>query len=281
MDTSPTSPTSPTADDARRAGAELEQSTALDAVARIGLVTYGAVHLVLAWLALQLAIGHTSKDASTAGAMRELAGQPLGTPLLWSITVGMFLLVLWRLEEAAVGHREHTGVGRGWRRVLSAGKAVVYGAIGASALRVATGHSSSGRGPRGWTAQVLAWPAGPAIVAVAGLAVIGFGVGLVVVGWTGKFAERMDAGGRTGANGTLYRWLGRVGYVAKGCAVGVVGGLIGYAGLTHDPDRSGGLDQALQRLLQQPGGPALTVGIGAGLGCFGLFCFAWSRHLDR
>jgi hypothetical protein len=273
--------TTQAAADTRRAGAELEQSTAVDVVARIGLACYGLVHLVLGWLAVQLAVGHTAKDASTTGALRELARQPLGRPLLWAITVGMFLLVGWRLVEAGFGHRDHRDGARTRRRATSAGKAVLYAAIGVAALRVATGQHSSGHGTQGATARVLAWPAGPALVALAGAAVVGYGIALVVIGWTERFADRMDADGTTGVRGTAYRWCGRIGYVVKGCAYGVVGVLVGYAGLTHDPDRSGGLDQALQRLLQQPAGPLLTGAVGVGLACFGLFCFARAAHLDR
>ena len=47
------------------------------------------------------------------------------------------------------------------------------------------------------------------------------------------------------------------------------------------PDKSGGLDVALHKVLQQPfGGPMLFL-IAAGFACYGLFCFAWARHLDR
>jgi hypothetical protein len=267
-------------DEAQRAGRELERSSAVDMVARVGLVAYGVVHLVLAWLALELAVGHTSKKADTTGAMHELAAQPLGRPLLWAVTVGMFLLVVWRVVEALFGQRQHDGLGRLVRRVGSAATAVVYGAIGVSALRTAAGQRSSDN-PKGLTAHVLQWPAGPALVVVAGLVVLGIGIGLFVVGVTARFARSMEPGSTHGAPGAAYRLLGRVGYLAKGCALGVVGGLVGYAGLTHDPSDSGGLDEALQRLLQQPFGPALTGAIGVGLGCFGLFCFAWSRHLDR
>lgn len=267
--------------DARRAGEQLERSDAVDAVARAGLVAYGLVHLALGWLALQLAFGHTGKPANTTGAMRELADQPLGRPLLWAVTVGMFLLVVWRLVEALFGHRERHASSRTWHRLASGGKAVIYAAIGVSALRVAAGHRSSGHGPKGLTARVLSWPAGPTIVVVAGLAIVVYAVGLVRIGWTEKFVERMEPEGTTGGAGAAYRWLGRVGYVVKGGALGVVGGLVTYAGFTHDAKRSGGLDRALQRLLQEPGGPALTAAIGVGLACFGLFCFARSRHLDR
>jgi len=60
-----------------------------------------------------------------------------------------------------------------------------------------------------------------------------------------------------------------------------VGGLFLYAGFTHDPKKSGGLDQALHKVLEQPFGQLLLVAIGVGIGCYGLFCFARARHLSR
>jgi len=54
-----------------------------------------------------------------------------------------------------------------------------------------------------------------------------------------------------------------------------------YAAVTHDPQKSGGLDEALHKLLQQPFGAPVLVLIAMGFACFGLFCFAWARHLDR
>ena len=41
--------------------------------------------------------------------MHELAQQPLGGVLIWVVAVGMFLLVVWRLVEAAAGHRDEDG----------------------------------------------------------------------------------------------------------------------------------------------------------------------------
>ena len=34
-------------------------------------------------------------------------------------------------------------------------------------------------------------------------------------------------------------------------------------------------------MLEQPFGPDLLIAIGVGLACYGLFCFARARHLDR
>ena len=64
-------------------------------------------------------------------------------------------------------------------------------------------------------------------------------------------------------------------------ALALIGGFLTHAGVTHDPDDSAGLDQALQKVLEQPFGPVMIVVIAAGFLCYGLFCFARARHLDR
>ena len=61
----------------------------------------------------------------------------------------------------------------------------------------------------------------------------------------------------------------------------IVGSLFLYAALTHDPKKSGGLDQALQTVLEQPFGQALLTAIAIGIAAYGLFCFARAKHLSR
>jgi type IV secretory pathway VirB2 component (pilin) len=75
--------------------------------------------------------------------------------------------------------------------------------------------------------------------------------------------------------------LGKVGYISKGVAFVIVGGLFVAAGVTHEPKKSGGLDDALRTVLQQPFGPFLLILIAAGIACYGLFCFARARHLAK
>ena len=67
-------------DTARRAG----DSDALEHLARVGLIAYGVVHLLVAWLAIQLAwFGGGGESADQSGAMATLADSPVGKPLLW------------------------------------------------------------------------------------------------------------------------------------------------------------------------------------------------------
>ena len=62
-------------------------------------MSYGIVHLVLAWIAVQVAFGGRG-DASSSGALRELASQPFGLALMVIMAVGLFTLVLWQGIEA-------------------------------------------------------------------------------------------------------------------------------------------------------------------------------------
>lgn len=264
-----------------RSAEQAHDSRWMDHAIRAGLVAYGVVHLLVGWLALQLAFGEKQDSASNSGALQYLAEQPLGGVLVWLVAVGMFLLVLWRLLEAGFGFDEETDDAKRWRhRAGSLGKAVIYGAIGWSAVQTATG-SGGGGGTDSTTAKLMELPGGQLIVGAVGLAIIGYGGALVHRGWTEKFREHLDAQGQSGKDGSAYVKAGKVGYIAKGVAIAVVGGLFGYAAITHDPKKSGGLDQALQTVLEQPFGQALLVVIALGIACYGVFCFARAKHLSR
>ena len=54
----------------------------VDALGRIGLVGYGVVHLLVAWLALQVAFGVPDQAPDTQGAVGTIAGRPGGVVAL-------------------------------------------------------------------------------------------------------------------------------------------------------------------------------------------------------
>jgi hypothetical protein len=269
--TAPSSPRSPISPD----------DDWIDWVARAGLVAYGVVYVLIGWLALQLAWGDRSGAPSSSGALRELAQQPFGGVLIWVVSIGMFLLALWQLIEAGFGHRDEDGKKRVAKRLASAGKAIVYIVIGYSGVKIAVGSGSSGKGEETFTAKLMNLPAGQVLVAAVGLAIIGFGIYQLYRAWTEGFADKLDGEGRSGKSGTAYIAFGKAGYTARGVAFAIVGGLFVYAAVTHDAKKSGGLDQALFEVLDQPFGPFLLTLVALGLVCFGLFTFAQARHLSR
>jgi hypothetical protein len=87
-------------------------------LARVGLIAYGVVHLLIGWLALHKAWGGwASKSADLSGALRTLAEQPFGKILLWLVAVGLMALALWQASEAIWGYRKHEGKRR-WGMAL-------------------------------------------------------------------------------------------------------------------------------------------------------------------
>jgi hypothetical protein len=252
----------------------------MDRAARAGPVGYAVVYLLVGWLAVQLALGDHQGRPSSKGAMHELAQQPFGEVLVWLVSIGMFLLVVWKGLEALFGHADEDGGKKLGKRLAAALKAVLYAAVGVAGLGVALGHRSSGGSTSDrWTAKVLDLPGGQLIVFVVGLAIIGYGAYQVYLGWSEKFAKKLDAEGRSGSTGTAYLAFGKAGYTAKGIVVGLVGALFCYAAVSHDPHRSGGVDDALLKVLKEPFGPVLLGAIGLGLLCYGLFTLARARHL--
>ena len=262
--------------------ADVERSDALEHGIRLGLVAYGLVHLLIGYTAVRLALGDHGK-ADQKGALGELARSPGGGIVLWVVAIGLFALVLWQGYEALLGHSGEDGLKRVRKRVASAGKAVVYLAIGVSAIQKAVGASGSSgsSGTHSATARVMSAPGGRILVGAVGLVVIAIGCFLVRKGLTERFTKDLDSEAQLTSRRTPIVWLGKVGYTAKGVALGVVGVLFTVAAVQFEPQKSGGLDQALKTLLQQPFGPFLLLAVALGLGCFGLYCFAWARHLDR
>ncbi|GAA0191992.1 DUF1206 domain-containing protein [Cytobacillus oceanisediminis] len=255
----------------------------VDNLVRFGFVAYGLVHLVVAFLALQLALGDPSGKADTKGALAELAQQPFGRTILWLVVAGMTVLVLWRVLEATLDHRQDEGATLWAHRAADLLKAVIYGVVGWSAAQVATGSGSGsgGSGNETWTARLLSLPAGAVLVGIVGLAVIGYGGWTAWRGLSHQHRDHLKPEGLSGTSGDVLVRLGTAGHLAKGVSIAIVGGLFCFAALTRDADRSGGLDEALRTVLQQPFGPWLLGLIAIGIGLYGVWCLARARYLDR
>jgi hypothetical protein len=264
-----------------RVGArDVESSEALDKGVRLGLIAYGVVHLIVAWLALQLVFGGGGGTASQKGAFARLAKEPGGQAALFVVALGLAALVGWQGLDAVFGHRDSDGGERVTKRLASAGKAVVYAVLGVDALKTALGSGGGGgSSTSGMTARVMAAPGGQLVVGAVGLAIVAVGAVLCYRGIKAKFVKHLDVEGRSGDRATPIVTFGRVGYVGKGLSLASVGVLFVIAAVQHRPGASGGLDAALHRLLQQPFGPVLVGAIALALACFGLYCFAWARHL--
>ncbi|HEU4909958.1 MAG TPA: DUF1206 domain-containing protein [Propionibacteriaceae bacterium] len=252
--------------------AEVRRSRPYQLLVKVGLISYGVVHLLVAWIAVQIAFGRGG-DASPNGAFASLGKQPAGAVLLWLMAIGLLTLSVWQIIEATVGRDDPRREGKVKGRARSAGRALVYLVLGLLAIGVALGAAEpSGKSEETLSAKLMALPFGPALVAAVGAGVIAVGVSQIIKGLREKFLEDLDQG-----VGKATRWLGKVGYPSKGVALSIVGVLFGWAALTYDPQKAGGMDAALTTIRNQPFGTVLLVIMAAGIACFGIYCFFWAR----
>jgi hypothetical protein len=260
----------------------------LQNLARIGLISYGVIHLILAWLALQLAwgVGGGGESANESGALATLAESPIGKPLLWVVAIGLIALAAWQALEvlrwrsgwSASGDTRNTAVKRSGKAVA---KAIIYAALAVLAFRVATGSSGGGGSQQQTVAGVFGWPGGRWLVGAAGLVVVGVGIYHVYKGVTKHFLKEIDLAQASSSTARLVTRLGQVGYPGKGIALGVVGGLLVWSAVTFDPAKASGLDGALRTILDAPFGRLLLTLVALGIAAFGAYLFVRARYPER
>jgi hypothetical protein len=267
---------------------EAGNSDALEHLARIGLIAYGVVHLVVAWLAVQLAwSGGSGESADQSGAMSTLAESPVGKPLLWVIAVGLIALAVWQAAEVLRWRSGWSASGKARTKALrksgsALAKTAIYIALAVLAIRFATGSGqSSSQQQQETTAGVLGWPGGQFLVGAAGLVLIGSGVWHVKKGLTKSFLKQIDTSKASASATRLVTRLGQVGFPGKGVALALVGGLLGYAAITFDPSKAKGLDGALRTVLELPFGRIVLTLVAVGIAAFGAFLFVRARYPER
>jgi hypothetical protein len=261
---------------------------ALENLARVGMLAYGAVHLLVAWLAVELAwFGGGGESADQSGAMSRLAESPAGKPLLWVIAVGLIALAVWQAAEVLRWRSGWSTSGKTRTKAIkksgkAIGKAVIYAALAVLAIRFATGGGqSSSQQQQETTAGVFDWPAGQFLVGAAGLVLIGVGAYHVYKGVTKRFLKEIDTTDASPGALRLVTRLGQVGFPGKGVALAGVGGLLVYAAVTFDPSKAQGLDGALRTILDLPFGRILLTLVAVGIAAFGAYLFVRARYPER
>lgn len=244
-------------------------------MARVGFVVSGILHMVIGYIAIKVATGSGGGEASNSGAMAEIASTPGGRVLLWGMVVGIAALSLWRFTQLFVAEEASEKAKGGVLGIVFASLAMT------TATFAAGGSSSDGDTATDVTATALDLPAGRILVIIAGLVVIGVGVFGIYKGLTKKFKEDLEAGASGGKVGDAIVWAGTIGYTARGFAFLVLGGLICWAAIKHDPEQAAGLDSALRTIGEQPFGSILLILVAIGFVAYGLYSVARAKYTNE
>ncbi len=257
---------------ARRAS----DSRAAHFLARAGLTARGVIYILVGWVAVLVALGHSSREADQRGALQLLAGKPYGMVSLWLLAIGFAGYALWRLSEAAFGVTgEPPGAGP---RLKSLARAVVYAALCYLTFTVISGTSKSQSGQQqDITASAMHHPAGRWLVAIVGLVIVVCGIVLVIEGVRKKFMKYLQTAQMSPKTRRVVKTLGMTGTIARGLVFALVGVLVVAAAITHKASESGGIDKALLTLRGQPLGEFLMLLAALGLLVFGVYGLCEAR----
>ncbi|WP_405427782.1 DUF1206 domain-containing protein [Streptomyces erythrochromogenes] len=252
--------------------------TLREVTARCGLVARGVLYGLIGILAVRVAFGGGGQEADRQGALRELAGKPFGSVLIWAIGIGLVCMMLWRLSEAVFGAAGPDG-DKATKRLASAGRSVFYAAAAFSVLVFASGGGgrSGDEQSRDMTARTLGLPAGQWLVGAAGLGIAIAGVVIAVQAARCRFRKHLAMGGASEGSRKAVDFLGVTGGLARGAVFAAAGGFVVFAALRYDPGQAKGLDDTLRSFAGTPAGPWLLVAVAVGLVLFGAFSWAMAR----
>ena len=239
----------------------MERLARFETLTRLGFAARGLLYVVVAYLALR-----TGQTTGTSGALESLAGHIGAVPLL-IIALGLFAYGIWRIAEAALdleGHGSNAqgSIMRGAHGLSGAAHVI----LGFAALSLALGNGGTAgdsAGAQGTTSWLLGFPGGAVAVRLLGVALLALGLSQIVAAVRLRFLRQLDA---RAAQQDWIRWVGRLGYIARGIVFGLVGIFFWRAGNSADPQEAGGMGEALAAL---PGW--WQTAVAAGLALFGVF----------
>lgn len=255
----------------------------VETLARLGYGARGVVYGLVGGLALLAAIGSGGQTGGSRSALQTLLAQPFGQFWLILIAIGLFGFGAWRFLEALTDADRRGSDMKGLAiRGAHLISGIIYAGLAISAIGLALGQGSGGgedQAAQGWTAWLMSQPFGRWLVGLAGLAVVGAGLGFGWKAWRGDVAERLTV------PSDKRHWivsLGRMGFAARGVVFVLIGGFLIMAAINSSSSEVHGLGGALQALQRQPYGWVLLALTAIGLFAFGLFGLVQARyrHID-
>jgi hypothetical protein len=259
--------------DAANAVEDASNSRALVIAARAGFAVSGLLHLLVGFVAIQLALGRAGQTgpADQAGAVAQLAAQPQGLLLLWAGFAACVALALWQTSNAVFDYSQLEARKKVGKKLSAAGKAVVFAVIALTFAASASGNSqTSGQSTSDFTVSIIKAPGGAFLLIAIGVAIAIAGLVFVVLGVKGSFKKELRLPPSEPAR-SVVTGLGVVGYVAEGVGLFLVGLLFIISTVNAHPQESTGLDGGLKALREQPYGVYMLTAVGAGLICYGLY----------
>lgn len=247
----------------------------VDPVMRFGYGARGVVYLIVGYLAL-LAAWTGGQAEGTKGALAQLRDEPGGTTMLWIVALGLLAYAVWRFICALL---DLENFGQGAKAAIARTGQTISGAIhlglAFSAARMAWGGGGSGgENGDGGSAQSLASKAlatdwGQPLIMAVGVVTICAGLFYGYKAWAEKYKEHLRLTRITRKLDPVVK----IGLVAHGVVIVLLGVFLFYAGQNTDPGQAGGIGKAFATVRAQPFGRILLALLALGTIAFTVYCW--------
>ncbi|HEX8975496.1 MAG TPA: DUF1206 domain-containing protein [Solirubrobacteraceae bacterium] len=258
-----------------------ERSRVYHWLVRAGFVSRGITYGVIGGLTMALALGAGTAGAAPnqQGALALIARDGLGRVVIVGIAAGLLAYAMWKFDQGIHGGGPQGGSsGAAKDRVSNFAGGAAYLVFFAVAVKTLAGSGGNASGaPRHAAAGVLAWPGGPFLVGLGGLALILISAFQAYEASRCRFAQDFRTADMTQAQHHAFLRLGQVGLIARAAVFALVGYFLLRTAIGYNARDAVGLDGALERLHHQSYGPWLTGLAAAGLLTFAVFSLVEAR----
>ena len=206
--------------------------------ARLGFAARGFLYILIAALVIL-----TGRTEDLTGALKYL-GHGLGKALLALVGAGMAGYGIWRLTDAACGMESGRDRWKAWgKRIGAASSGAIYCWLAFKAALVLIAKPPSGNETQQHASHALHAPGGEMLLYIAAAVLAGAGLVQLYKAITASFLSHLSP---DAARRLWVRWLGRMGYAARGVIFLTVGYMLLRSGLDRSAREAGNLGEALQ-----------------------------------
>ena len=231
---------------------------------RVGFFARGLLYIVIALLVLG-----TGRTEDLTGAL-EYLNQGAGRLLLIVLATGLATYGLWRLADAGFGIENPGSDNKAMRKRGAAGLiGAIYLYLAYKATRILLDGNAGDASAQQQADTVLDLPGGQWVLGLAALVLAVAGAYQLHKAYSCSFLRRLEAP----AQAPLVKWLGRIGYAARGLIFLAVAWMIARAAIDEQSTEAGGMEQVLDLL----SGPLLFA-VAGGLMLFGMFSIIEARY---
>lgn len=244
----------------------------LERLARLGYASKAVIYMIIGGLAAAAALNAGGRVTDTSGALRAILSQPFGTLILIVLGIGLCGYATWRVLDAI---RDPDRRGLNFQGVIVRGgnvvRAIVYGALGLEAFRLARGlRGSSGQEAESWAGRVMAWPLGEWLLGLVGVIVAAYGVSEVIKATRGRVDKDLDLTPIRPAMRGIAVKVSWFGIGARGLIVIVLGGFLVRAAVRARPTDAHGTRESVVELANALPGRWMLAAVALGLIAYGL-----------